>query len=89
MGMSEAWTPSANVFPDLLFAEVRAVSRRYRTALALALIRVLDCRRLGTARSAELLGVDEPRVRELIRGNVDAFTAEELVQMLAAVGIRV
>ncbi|HEX8245213.1 MAG TPA: XRE family transcriptional regulator [Longimicrobium sp.] len=87
--MNEAWTPPADVYAELLFAEVRAVSRRHRTALVMALIRVLDCRRLGTARSAELLRVDESRIRELVRGNVDAFTAEELVQMLAAVGIRV
>ncbi|HEX8903348.1 MAG TPA: XRE family transcriptional regulator [Longimicrobiaceae bacterium] len=89
--MSETQTTAVRMggFADSFFAEVRAVNVRQRQSMMTALIRVIECRRLGVPGTAALLGIDESRVRELLRGNIDAFTAEELVAMLAAVGIRV
>jgi predicted XRE-type DNA-binding protein len=89
--MSQAQTTPAGLqgFSGLLYSTVLSSSVQHRRSLLSALIRVLDCRRLGVEKSAQLLGVAEPRVRALMRADIDAFTTEELVRMLAAVGIDV
>jgi predicted XRE-type DNA-binding protein len=89
--MSGAQTTPAGLggFADVLFAEARAMNLNHRRSLLKALIRVIECRRLGMATCAELFGLSEGRVRELLRADPEAFTAEELVRMLEAVGIQV
>lgn len=87
--MGQAETPPAGLrgFPGLLFSTTLSSGPQHRRALMAALIRVLECRRLGVPRTAALLGIPEPRVRTLMRADADAFTAEELVRLLDAVGI--
>ncbi|HSU13681.1 XRE family transcriptional regulator [Longimicrobium sp.] len=89
--MGQATTAPAGLrgVSDLLFSTVLAPTPQHRRALMAALIRVLDCRRLGIPRAAALLALPEPRVRALMRADVDAFTTEELVRLLDAVGISV
>jgi predicted XRE-type DNA-binding protein len=44
---------------------------------------------LTQARAARLLGVSQPRVSDLIRGRIDLFSIDALVNLLAKAGIRV
>ncbi|HEX6746536.1 MAG TPA: XRE family transcriptional regulator [Longimicrobium sp.] len=87
--MSEAQTTPGRAGTGLLFSPVLTASLEHRRSLTTALVRVLECRRLGAAETAALLGIGEPRVRVLMRGDADAFSIEELVRLLAAVGIDV
>ena len=87
--MSEAQTTPGRVGAGLLFSPVLTASLEHRRSLMSALVRVLECRRLDEAETAALLGIAAPRVRALMRGDADAFAVEELVRLLAAVGIDV
>ncbi|MCL4748406.1 MAG: XRE family transcriptional regulator, partial [Burkholderiaceae bacterium] len=44
---------------------------------------------LRQAQAAELFGVTQPRVSDLVRGKIDLFTIDSLINMTAAAGIRV
>jgi predicted XRE-type DNA-binding protein len=44
---------------------------------------------LTQARAAELMGVNQPRVSNLIRGKIDLFTIDMLVDMLSRAGLKV
>jgi predicted XRE-type DNA-binding protein len=51
--------------------------------------KVIEERGLTQARAAALLGVSQPRVSDLVRGKIDLFSIDMLVEMLARAGVRV
>jgi predicted XRE-type DNA-binding protein len=52
------------------------------------LAELVRARGLTQARAATLLGVSQPRVSDVVRGRVDRFTIDALVEMLARAGVR-
>ncbi len=44
---------------------------------------------LTQAEAAKLFGVTQPRVSDLVRGKIELFSIDMLVQMLASAGMRV
>jgi predicted XRE-type DNA-binding protein len=49
---------------------------------------VITARGVKQAEAAEILGVTQPRVSGLMRGRIDLFNTEMLIDMLAKLGIR-
>jgi predicted XRE-type DNA-binding protein len=49
----------------------------------------LRSRGFKVVQAARLLGVSQPRVRDLLRGRVELFTADDFIGMLGRLGIRV
>jgi predicted XRE-type DNA-binding protein len=62
---------------------------RLRTELMDAVREVIRQRGLRQREAAELFGVAQPRVSDLVRGKVALFSIDTLVGMLAAAGITV
>ena len=54
-----------------------------------AMRQVIEQRRLTQVQAAELLGVTQPRISDLMRGKIDLFSIDTLVSMLAAAGMHV
>jgi predicted XRE-type DNA-binding protein len=54
-----------------------------------ALLTVIADRKLTQARAAALFGVSQPRVSDLVRGKIDRFRIETLVEMLGRLGVAV
>lgn len=44
---------------------------------------------LSQEQAAKLLGVTQPRVSDLVRGKIELFSLDTLVNMVAAVGLHV
>lgn len=63
-----------------------AESLKIRSQLMISLQERIVKRGLTQAKAAELLGVTQPRVSDLLRGKIERFSAEALVDMLAALG---
>lgn len=83
-------TPSSgNVFADLGFGPEEAEHLRIRSDLMIALRQLIEDRRLTQAEAARVFGVTQPRISNLVRGRIDLFSIDTLVDMLARVGIRV
>jgi predicted XRE-type DNA-binding protein len=88
--MAERITQSSgNVFRDLGFPREEAAHLLIRTDLMLDIERILKKRRLTQAKAATLLGVSQPRVSDLIRGRIDLFSIDTLVDFLARLGVSV
>lgn len=79
---------TGNVFRDLGFSTDEAEHLRVRSELMARLQEVITMRGLKQAEVAELLGVTQPRVSDLMRGRIDLFNAEMLIDMLSRLGIR-
>jgi predicted XRE-type DNA-binding protein len=79
---------SGNVFRDLGFSGDEAEYLKVRAELMAHLQKVITARGLKQAAAAELLGVTQPRVSDLMRGRIDLFSIDTLIDMLARLGIR-
>jgi predicted XRE-type DNA-binding protein len=51
--------------------------------------RIVQRRRLTQAAAAKVFGVSQPRISNLIRGRIELFSIDALVEMLARAGAKV
>ena len=80
---------TANVYRDLGFAPEVAENLLVRSDLMIQLTKIIKNRGLTQAKAAKLLGVTQPRVSDLVRGKIDRFSIDTLVEMLGHAGVRV
>jgi predicted XRE-type DNA-binding protein len=80
---------SGSVFRDLGFDPEEAENLRVRSDLMIELSKLIKRRRLTQADAARLLGVTQPRISDLVRGKIDRFSVDSLIDMLGRAGMRV
>ncbi|KVL26476.1 helix-turn-helix domain-containing protein [Burkholderia sp. MSMB1835] len=66
-----------------------AENMKLRSELMIALKQRLAQLELSQAQAARLLGVTQPRVSDLMRGKINLFALDALVNMAAAAGLHV
>jgi predicted XRE-type DNA-binding protein len=66
-----------------------AENMKLRSKLMIALKELIARDKLTQARAAKLFGVTQPRISDLMRGKIDLFSLDMLVNMLATAGMRV
>ena len=88
-GKNKLTRSSGNVFRDLGFSNYEAEHLRIRADLMLEIEKVLKARKLKQAEAAKILGVSQPRVSDLMRGRIDLFSSDALIDMLARLGLRI
>lgn len=67
----------------------QAENMKLRSRLMMALRDYIAEETLSQAAAAKLFGVTQPRISDLVRGKVDLFSLDTLVNMLAAAGLHV
>lgn len=77
---------SGNVFEDLGFEGSEAENLRLRSELMIELKRIIDARHLTQTKVAELLGIQQSRVSDLVRGKIHRFSIDTLVNLLGKAG---
>lgn len=83
-------TPSTgNVFRDLGFRREEAEHLLVRADLLIQVQKIIASRRLKQREAAKILHVSQPRVSDLLRGRIDLFSTDMLIDMLARLGARV
>ena len=80
---------TGNVFRDLGFPPDEAEHLSIRSYLLIQLQKAITSQGLKQAEAAKLLDVTQPRVSDLMRGRLDLFSVDTLIDMLARFGIRV
>ena len=80
---------SGNVFLDLGFPPDEAAILRLRAELMASLRQTLAERGWTQTQAAEVLGIGQPRVSDLIRGKHDKFSLDMLVRLAARAGRQV
>src|SRR4051812_22441897 len=75
-----------NAFGAVGFQRREAEHLRIRAELMLALERLIEARGLTQAEAAKLFHVTQPRISDLVRGRVDRFSIDTLVEMLGRAG---
>jgi predicted XRE-type DNA-binding protein/antitoxin component of MazEF toxin-antitoxin module len=80
---------SGNVFTDLGFPTEEATHLLIRADLMIQLKALIEERGLTQKRAAQMLGVSQPRISDLVRGRIDLFSIDTLVEMLTHLGVDV
>jgi predicted XRE-type DNA-binding protein len=80
---------SGNVFVDLGYSPDEAAILQMRADLMADLRKFIKAKRLTQAKAAEILGVSQSRVSDLIRGKWERFSLEMLITLATKAGIRV
>jgi predicted XRE-type DNA-binding protein len=66
-----------------------AASMKARSTLMMELSSYIEGHGLTQAQAADLLGVTQPRVSDLVRGKIDLFSLDTLFDMATSAGMRV
>ncbi len=67
----------------------QAENMKLRSSLMLALKCHIEGEGLSQIQAAKVLGVTQPRISDLMRGKIELFGLDMLVNMLASAGLRV
>ncbi len=67
----------------------RAESLKIKSELMIRVEKYIKKNNLIQKEAAELFGVSQPRISDLVRGKIDRFTIDMLINMLSRVGIKV
>lgn len=78
---------SGNIFADIGFPPEEAQNLLLRAQLMLRIREVAEG--LTQAEAARRFGVTQPRINDLLRGKIEKFSLDALVNMLAKAGLRV
>jgi predicted XRE-type DNA-binding protein len=83
-------TPSTgNVFRDVGFSNEESEHLLVRADLLIQVQKVITSKRLKQAEAAKALRVTQPRISDLLRGRIDLFSTDALIDMLARLGVGV
>ncbi len=66
-----------------------AENMRLRSMLMTEIKAQIQKKKLSQAQAAKLLGVTQPRISDLMRGKIDLFALDTLVNLASAAGLRV
>ena len=80
---------SDNVFRDLGFPEGEAQNLLLRTDLMLKIERIVKKSNTTQIEAAQMLGITQPRLNDLLKGRIEKFSLDALVNMLARAGMEV
>lgn len=84
--MEKVTKSGGNVFEDLGFDDAEASNLKLRAQLMRELDTLIHNQRLTQIQAAELLGIHQSRVSDLVRGKIERFSIDMLVNLLAKTG---
>lgn len=80
---------SDNVFQDLGFDTEEAANLKIRADLMIDLREYIKARGWTQAEAADFFGETQPRISNLLKGEISRFSIDKLINMLARAGLRV
>lgn len=80
-------TGSSNVYED--FGHAAAGECLAKSELARRITKAIESRKLTQRAAAALMGIDQPKLSRIARGNLDGFTLDRLMRYCNALGLNV
>lgn len=78
---------TGNVYADLGFADAGEMLAKARIVAQIS--RIIQARKLTQVQAAGLLGIDQPKVSALLRGQFKGYSQERLIGFLTKLGMDV
>ena len=80
---------SGNLFRDLGFPEGEAQNLLLRTDLMIKIEQLIQKSGLIQSEAAKVLGITQPRINDMLKGRIEKFSLNALVNMVARAGMEV
>ena len=80
---------SANVFEDLGFDVQESQNLLLRSQTMIALVQWFNASGMTQAAAAKTIGITQPRFNQLLKGKIEIFSLDALVNMATSAGMRV
>ncbi|MDO8369653.1 MAG: helix-turn-helix transcriptional regulator [Candidatus Nitrotoga sp.] len=80
---------SGNVLRDLGFPEGEVQNLLLRTDLMIKIEQLIKKSGLIQSEAAKVLGITQPRINDLLKGRIEKFSLDALVNMVARAGMEV
>ena len=80
---------SGNVFADLGFSSDEAQNLQLRSQAMMAISKWYEQSVITQAVAAKMLGITQPRLNQLLKGKINEFSLDALVNMATLAGMRV
>ena len=80
---------SANVFEDLGFTSQESQNLLLRSQTMIALVQWFEASGMTRAQAAKSLSITQPRFNQLLKGKIEIFSLDALVNMATSAGMRV
>jgi predicted XRE-type DNA-binding protein len=80
---------SDNVFEDLAFSKEEAANLKIRADLMIDLREYIRARGWTQAQAAAFFDETQPRISNLLKGEIGRFSIDKLINLLARAGMRV
>ncbi len=87
--MSKQKQRFASVWDAIEDTPAQAQNMKLRSALMMEIKTHIENAKLTQTEAAKLLGISQPRVSDLMRGKIDLFGIDTLVNLATAAGLRV
>lgn len=78
-----------NIWDAIEDSPVQAENMKLRSSLMIALQEHIAQQKLSQTEAAKIFGVTQPRISDLMRGRIDLFAIDSLVNMLSMAGLHV
>ncbi len=78
-----------NVFRDLGFPEPEAENLRIRSELMMHVTKTIRRRGWTQSEAAKCMRVTQPRISDLVRGRIDRFSVDALIELCSRCGLSV
>ena len=75
---------SGNVFADLGLPNAEELFAKANLVIEIA--RTIEARRLTQVQAAKLMGIDQPKVSKLLRGDLRGFSTHRILEFLTRLG---
>lgn len=80
----DAFIGSGNVFEDLGYPNPEEAQAK--ADLALQIHQIIVKRKLSQKEAAEIMGIDQPKVSDIVRGKLSKYTIDRLIRFLRLLG---
>ena len=84
---TQATPSSGNVFADIGLNDSDELL--IKADLAISIAEIIKERGLSQTAAAKVLGIDQPKVSRLVRGDLYGFSIDQLIRLLGALGQKV
>lgn len=80
----EAHVSSGNVFADVRHPHPEEAQAK--SDLAIQIYQIIEQRKLTQSEAAKILGIDQPKVSDIIRGKLSKYSIDRLIRFLRLLG---
>jgi predicted XRE-type DNA-binding protein len=87
--MSNVTKGGSNIFEDLGFEREESINLKIRADLMLDLRKFIQSQNWTQAEAAIFFGETQPRISNLMNGDIDRFAIDKLVEMLSRAGMNI